>query len=941
MAHEGKRHGFAGSGNSQIYTTGSVADKLSELKANETAFLKFKPLSSMTVDAGQVSTFVQKLDVEKSNVGVNDQYYDDDVPNLSILNEEINTGNAGYTSNVGDELISKEGGIQYQEIGHTDAYKDAVEATKQKLKTARVEDKRQNDRIENIAKASDDQAYVDNSRRLAAELQKKDKINESALEREQEIKKRVNKIKKEEKAKKDSAARLKKIQDKSAEIAVENALNQAEKVAAKQQKIYDDEKAAKQAAIEANEKAAYQNQINTDIGTPDGFFAGSNDKSGYDKNTVYAKGKTDEVKKAEAFEKAKAEGKANAEKLMAEMDADNLAAERAKTEAAELAARQAAVAKREALVEELKVEDEITAFETQLAKDLKADQDSRDRLEKIKTQTAKIEAENAINQAEAVTRKKQAELDKAAEKDKFHTRSDIFEAKRLKEKLAKEKAEKDAKNQSSIDDEQSTNAKKTKTRLSAEQREKDIKQRTSALKREQEIEKRTAKLVAEEKADKERKLLNAQPIASERGVGDAEGQKSLADKLEQNRKNELLKQNSAERIGSKMDRDSRYYDRFKGGGNFGKITDPFRFSTLAYPRNVTNNMANGHYLLFYVNVQNKTGYKYEGVTPTDGDFSIGDWVEKLVNKSQREDVTEQVDTEQGFGTITRPEINVFEYEKGANKGSPDYKRRQVLAGAKGNILRHNQKVLSKGRKTITGMEAQHKTTTRITDSVAMYLPANVQNDTSVQYQGFETGLAGFLALGGKGILDKIVNQDYAGAAGKFTSMAGATLKELLKKVGVEAITAFTGGQGIQQAFDKAFGNTLNPYLEVAFESMGVRSFNYEFTFSPRNEEESQDAKDIIELFRFHMAPELKGAQHRYLTLPSTFDIHYMYQTSPENSRENDFYNKIATCVLTKVNVNYAPGGVQSFDSGAPVSTTMTLEFMETEMLTKEKIQQGF
>ena len=56
------------------------------------------------------------------------------------------------------------------------------------------------------------------------------------------------------------------------------------------------------------------------------------------------------------------------------------------------------------------------------------------------------------------------------------------------------------------------------------------------------------------------------------------------------------------------------------------------------------------------------------------------------------------------------------------------------------------------------MEAQHKTTTRITDSVAMYLPANVQNDTSVQYQGFETGMAGFLALGGKGILDKVLNK---------------------------------------------------------------------------------------------------------------------------------------------------------------------------------------
>ena len=33
--------------------------------------------------------------------------------------QETNTGNADYTSNVGDELISKDRGIQYQEIGHT------------------------------------------------------------------------------------------------------------------------------------------------------------------------------------------------------------------------------------------------------------------------------------------------------------------------------------------------------------------------------------------------------------------------------------------------------------------------------------------------------------------------------------------------------------------------------------------------------------------------------------------------------------------------------------------------------------------------------------------------------------------------------------------------------------------------------------------------------
>ena len=238
------------------------------------------------------------------------------------------------------------------------------------------------------------------------------------------------------------------------------------------------------------------------------------------------------------------------------------------------------------------------------------------------------------------------------------------------------------------------------------------------------------------------------------------------------------------------------------------------------------------------------------------------------------------------------------------------------------------------------MKSVHKTTTRITDSVALYMPS-ASNNTSVAYQDFETGMAGFLALGGKGILDKILNNDYEGAASKFMGMGGTVLVEMLKKVGVEAVSAFTGANGVQQAFDKAFGQTLNPYLEVAFQSMGVRSFSYTFNFTPKNEEESKDVKAIIELFRFHMLPELKGAQHRYLTLPSTFDIHYMYQANPAVAKENDFMSKIATCVLTKCDVDYMPDGVRSFDSGAPAAQTMTLEFMETEMLTKEKVQQGF
>ena len=43
----------------------------------------------------------------------------------------------------------------------------------------------------------------------------------------------------------------------------------------------------------------------------------------------------------------------------------------------------------------------------------------------------------------------------------------------------------------------------------------------------------------------------------------------------------------------------------------GKVNrDPLGFSTLSYPMNVQQNFQNGHYMLFYVNVQDKTKYQY-------------------------------------------------------------------------------------------------------------------------------------------------------------------------------------------------------------------------------------------------------------------------------------------------------------------------------------------
>tara|TARA_R110001592_G_scaffold11166_2_gene55803 strand:- start:254 stop:457 length:204 start_codon:yes stop_codon:yes gene_type:complete len=67
----------------------------------------------------------------------------------------------------------------------------------------------------------------------------------------------------------------------------------------------------------------------------------------------------------------------------------------------------------------------------------------------------------------------------------------------------------------------------------------------------------------------------------------------------------------------------------------------------------------------------------------------------------------------------------------------------------------------------------------------------------------------------------------------------------------------------------------------------------------------------------------------------------MYQAASGQASENDYYNKIATCVCTACETNYTPDGVKSFEGGAPVKITMSLSFQETELLTKERVAEGF
>ena len=367
--------------------------------------------------------------------------------------------------------------------------------------------------------------------------------------------------------------------------------------------------------------------------------------------------------------------------------------------------------------------------------------------------------------------------------------------------------------------------------------------------------------------------------------------------------------------------------------------DPLSFNTLSYPSDITNNMENGHYMLFYVNVQNKTKYKYKDPRG----FPVGDKYELATDH-----YTTVSTGAAGQGTTNKKLIKtvyseVLGSETGQDAGELSYQKGRIAGGAKGNILKSDRITLTPNVRT--GFSAQYPTTTRITDSIALYLPAAVQDNTQAGYDGAETGILGLIAAGGGAFMDAMRNQDYAAAAGTLVGGVKAISQQALKTVGAEAVSLATAGtvdaDSVARLGAKAFGQAENPFIEMMFKQMSLRDFSYTFTFSPRNQRESEEVQSIIRMFRFHMAPELKGNNHRYLTLPSTFDIHYMYQYNLESGRENNFYSKISTCVLAGVDVDYTPGGVKSFADGSPTQITMGLSFKETELLTKEKINAGY
>ena len=237
-----------------------------------------------------------------------------------------------------------------------------------------------------------------------------------------------------------------------------------------------------------------------------------------------------------------------------------------------------------------------------------------------------------------------------------------------------------------------------------------------------------------------------------------------------------------------------------------------------------------------------------------------------------------------------------------------------------------------------GMGGRTKITSKIpvgaimNSAVAIYMPPNVKVGYNQSYDSdTETGVAGDVqeaitaAQSAETTADAIIGA-LEGVSGGVFRQAGQAVGEFISLAGIGDPVRFT---------TKRFGTAINPRNEAFYNTPNQRTFSYTFDFWPRNEEEAIAVSNIVKIFKYNSSPGLTSGDGLF-TIPNYFKISYMF-----NNGENPHLHKIGACFCTSVDVDYTPDGQMStFDTGQPVHTKMTVNFLEDRVLTKQDIEAG-
>jgi len=376
-------------------------------------------------------------------------------------------------------------------------------------------------------------------------------------------------------------------------------------------------------------------------------------------------------------------------------------------------------------------------------------------------------------------------------------------------------------------------------------------------------------------------------------------------------------------------------------------------STLEYPMDIQQRSDLGHYMMFYVNVpitsKWKEGNAQRSGTYSDKEFNYGIGTKGTAATNATHKTIHRMN--RAFSMKSGAGINgdIRQVGRYKNKGEVKFEGRLAFQG-------QANKQAGKGGKGAR--------TTRTDECIVLYMPPGISSVYGAGWKDVEYGMVGGSAAGMKATeaLGGVLSGNTSGTVqSALEGMKGGTeviggphgsrtvetpskvFEEYTKRKLVGTLGGAAGAGETMTALDKMGNQALNNYVEAVFTGIGFRKFSYSWKFTPRYAEEATMVDTILRTFKFHMLPEYKTNAGRYFTVPAEFDLYYMYRGD-----ENTWLNKINTCVLTNMEVNYTPNTnwqtlrpLKGRNGAPPAEIDMKLDFQETKLITKEDILEGF
>jgi len=344
----------------------------------------------------------------------------------------------------------------------------------------------------------------------------------------------------------------------------------------------------------------------------------------------------------------------------------------------------------------------------------------------------------------------------------------------------------------------------------------------------------------------------------------------------------------------------------------------------------------GHYIMFMINEQKGAKLRFGDREKSEGKETVREEMAeraipayiKALNLAGNYELKENVDA-------TDKELIEGVKDKDFNKE----------AGFGANFAAEPLIQNTKNRQSGSTVYIDRAPTVRLDTAITMYMPPSVKVTYGTSYSDTPMGAGAELA-------NDVYANIMAGKSGKEVvsgalDKIGPAVSETILNGLLATVGAMPGMAGSREAFEMSTGVVQTDRMELAFKGIDKRMFQYDFRMIPKSKLEADEIRKIVFAFKANMLPEFANGNRsgRKLRVPNTFDIQYMYSSSENSTQENDYLHKISTCVLKSMDVTYGGERYKTFTANSegapPVETSISLQFEELELITKERVHEGF